>query len=68
MNVTINDEVHTLASSDLVLDELITDILSKNGDGIAIAVNDNIIPRQKWGNYRIKENDKILVITATQGG
>jgi len=37
-------------------------------DGIAIAVNDTVIPKGEWGGYRLKSEDKIFVIRATQGG
>ncbi|HTI07375.1 MAG TPA: sulfur carrier protein ThiS [Puia sp.] len=37
-------------------------------DGIAIAVNDNVIPKGEWESYALKAKDKIFVIRATQGG
>jgi len=36
--------------------------------GIAVAVDDEIIPKKQWESCTISENQKILVITATQGG
>lgn len=36
--------------------------------GIAVAINDEILPKSNWDNYLVKENDNILIITATQGG
>ena len=36
--------------------------------GIAVAVNESVIPKKQWSEYKIKENDTIIVITATQGG
>lgn len=36
--------------------------------GIAVAVNESVIPKSNWANTQIQENDNILVITATQGG
>ena len=36
--------------------------------GIAVAVNEEILPRADWHEYQVKENDNILIITATQGG
>ena len=40
----------------------------KNPDGIAIAVNDNVIPKGEWPQYQLQTNDKVFVIRATQGG
>ena len=36
--------------------------------GIAVAVNDWVIPRTDWQNTLLQSQDKITVITATQGG
>ena len=36
--------------------------------GIAVAVNDHVIPRNEWETYLLKENDNVLIITAAQGG
>lgn len=36
--------------------------------GIAIALNNIVIPKNDWEHVSLKENDKIIVIKATQGG
>jgi sulfur carrier protein len=36
--------------------------------GIAVAVNNTVVPRFQWESYTLQENDKILVIKAMQGG
>ena len=36
--------------------------------GIAVAVNDVVVPRQQWGVYQLGEGDRIEVIQAVQGG
>ena len=36
--------------------------------GIAVAVNNQVVPKSAWSNFELKENDKILVIQASQGG
>lgn len=36
--------------------------------GIAVAVNNELVQRDCWEAHFLKENDKITVITATQGG
>jgi len=37
-------------------------------DGIAIAVNDTVIPRSEWAGWRLRDADRVFVIRATQGG
>ncbi len=36
--------------------------------GIAVAVNNAVVPKGNWNTYLLQENDKITVIQATQGG
>jgi sulfur carrier protein len=36
--------------------------------GIAVALNDEVVPKARWSVTTLNENDKIIVITATQGG
>lgn len=40
----------------------------KNTTGVAVAVNSDVIPRGKWETHELRENDKIMIIKATQGG
>ena len=36
--------------------------------GIAVALNEEIIPRQQWSKTDLKDGDKLLIIQASQGG
>ena len=64
---TINRESFTLPETGTLADVLpLLEILRP--DGIAIAVNDNVIPKGEWSEYRLEANDKVFVIRATQGG
>ena len=36
--------------------------------GIAVALNETVIPRAQWETTYLQENDSILIIQATQGG
>ena len=36
--------------------------------GVAVAVNEQIIPKNEWNSCIIKKQDKIILIKATQGG
>jgi sulfur carrier protein len=37
-------------------------------DGIAIAVNETVVPRGEWAGYVLRGQDRVFVIRATQGG
>lgn len=38
------------------------------GNGTALAVNSDVIARADWENRILQQNDKIIIIKATQGG
>ena len=40
----------------------------RQADGIAIAVNEEVIPRSEWGKCALRPRDRVFVIRATQGG
>ena len=37
-------------------------------DGLAIAVNEEIIFRENWGTYMLKDGDSVEVLKAVSGG
>ena len=67
VQVTINRESFMLPDTGTLADVLPLIDISRP-DGIAIAVNDNVIPKSEWQQYRLQPNDKGFVIRATQGG
>jgi len=50
------------------LAELLSQLNLLDKRGIAVAVNNAVIAKADWGNYELKENAKITIIKATQGG
>ena len=66
MQIIFNDIPETIQDSSLksVLES--KSLFDKTG--IAVAINDYVVPRSKWSETQINENDNILVITATAGG
>lgn len=47
--------------------QLIEDLNLPN-KGVAVAVNQTVIPQSAWSDTHLQDQDKILVIKATQGG
>ncbi|WP_139958399.1 sulfur carrier protein ThiS [Flavicella sediminum] len=37
-------------------------------NGIAVAIDATILPKETWGKTQLNNNDSILIIQATQGG
>ena len=68
MKIKINGENKVLVSG-LKLSELIkAELNTDEPKGIAVALNFNIIPKQKWDETELKENDEIEIVRAVQGG
>ena len=40
----------------------------RQADGIAIAVNEEVVPSRDWAGHMLREGDRVFVIRATQGG
>ncbi len=68
MELIINNKPITLEVSTIDLETLITDFCQEYTKGIAVAVNQRVIPKAEWKNCILKEKDQVLLITATQGG
>jgi sulfur carrier protein len=67
MNLIINNECHSVLSPSTLL-ELIGSINLGEKKGLAVAINQSIIPRNAWESRLLEENDSITIIQATQGG
>jgi len=68
MEITIN---HTRKTFDVLpetLEALMAIEIPQKRKGIAVALNNRIIPQSFWAETILNNNDSILIITATQGG
>ena len=48
--------------------DLLTKLDKSTKTGIAIAVNNQVISKANWQQILLKDQDKVTIITATQGG
>ena len=68
MKIKLNGEEKVfekeLSLNELVLKELDSD----EPKGVAVALNFSIVPKQKWSEITLKENDEIEIVHAVQGG
>jgi sulfur carrier protein len=67
MIVYINSEAKEV-KSEKSLQETLTDLSLNVSFGTAVAINNKVVPKNDWDTYILKENDKVLVIKASQGG
>lgn len=67
MKLTVNSEVHELPEGSRLL-ALLEKLELDSKKGLAVAVNQSVIPSAEWRTTRLAEDDSVLIIQATQGG
>jgi sulfur carrier protein len=50
------------------LASLLEEMALGSRSGLAVAVNDEVVPRTLWAACRLQAGDRVLVIQASQGG
>jgi sulfur carrier protein len=66
VNVVLNGEPSDLDPGTTVAD--LVALLEKGPRGLAVAVNEEIVPRSSWPSTRLHERDRVEVLTAAAGG
>lgn len=66
MNIVINDEAIALPVP-LTLEGLLLQ-LSRHQPGTALAVNQHIVPRNRWADWLLQEGDELVIFQAIAGG
>ncbi len=67
LGITLNDRPHALAAPATLMG-LLAGMGLAESRGVAAAVNGEVVPRAAWASRALAENDRVLVIRATQGG
>lgn len=65
MNIKINNETKTVEATNLT--QLATE-LAMPERGVAIAVNNRVVPRTSWADTALNEGDNVTIIKAAFGG
>lgn len=68
MEIKINNQKTSLPDTGLTVQDLLDRELPDKQNGIALAINNTVIPKSEWNSRHISEHDQILIISATQGG
>ncbi|WP_290671837.1 sulfur carrier protein ThiS [Kordia sp.] len=66
ITVNINQKQHQTTENSSLKEMLVR--LNITTQGIAVAINQNIIAQENWDAQKLHQGDDILIITATQGG
>ncbi|WP_106398386.1 sulfur carrier protein ThiS [Actinocorallia populi] len=66
MRVTINGQEQDLPE-DATVETAVTRFTAA-GRGVAVAVNDEVVPRADWAATPVRNADRVEILTAVQGG
>jgi sulfur carrier protein len=67
MNIIINQQPRDVPDQ-CSLEQLLIQVLGIPVAGLAVAVDQTVIPSTAWPAYILREADKVMLIRATQGG
>ena len=67
MEISINQQLTEIAEN-VSVQKLLASLFSNPSKGIAIAINQSIIPKSQWEEHILLPDDKVTLIRATQGG
>jgi len=68
MEIKVNNQIKKITSNGFTVQALLDLEIPNKQNGIALAINNVVIPKSNWNSHYIKEKDEILIISATQGG
>ena len=68
MKVILNDTPIDLDAAKTTLMQAISHSGISDFKGLAVAINNSVVPRANWESFLLNENDTITIIRATQGG
>ena len=67
MEIFVNNQpIQTEEKSSLL--SLVQSQLGENSKGLAVAVNEEVVPKNEWEKTILNQHDQVLIIKATQGG
>jgi len=67
MEIRINQQL-TEIPEHFSVEQLLSSLFADSGKGIAVAINQAIIPKTEWPIHILNPKDNIILIKATQGG
>jgi sulfur carrier protein len=68
MELKINNQTKQFSLDSLTVQALLDIEIPEKQTGIALAINNTIIPKSDWNSHLLNPTDDILIISATQGG
>jgi thiamine biosynthesis protein ThiS len=66
VEITVNGGRRSYPGSTTVVEVVAS--LTEARAGVAVALNDSIVPRGEWARTTLRDGDRLEVLTAVQGG
>ncbi len=66
ITVQVNQKEHKIAPATTVVN--LIEQLKIQTNGIAIAINNQVVKKTDWSAQQLQQNDVVLIIKSTQGG
>jgi len=66
MNVVVNGATQELSNGTTVA--ALVDTLGRSPKGLAVAINEEVVPRSTWRDVELRPGDRVEVLSAAQGG
>ena len=66
ITIKVNQEIHQF--SEILTVAALVRFININTNGIAIAINSNVVKKTDWSFRVLQNSDEVLIIKSTQGG
>ncbi len=67
MEIKVNNDTIQIIGENNIL-SLLQQLRGEKLNGLAVALNETVVPRSQWDKIQLNQNDNLLIIQATQGG
>lgn len=69
MEITLNNQSYILKEDEPTsVWELVKQKFPESQKGIAVAIGEEVLPREEWESYFLAEDEKVFIFKAIQGG
>ncbi|MBA2664887.1 MAG: sulfur carrier protein ThiS [Bradymonadaceae bacterium] len=69
MELHINGEKRRFSQSETInVSDLLDALAVEQRRGLAVAINERVIPKSRWSEFLVNDGDAVEIIRATQGG
>ncbi len=66
MTINVNNQLQSITENSSI--ETLLEQLDMITNGIAVAINNEVISKEKWDQIFLDDKDQVTIIQATQGG